>query len=47
MKIVLISLAAVFLFISCGIKGDPVPPTKPFDWGNDMHKKKKATDGEN
>ncbi|MCB0347394.1 MAG: lipoprotein [Bdellovibrionales bacterium] len=47
MKLVLICLAATLFLVSCGIKGDPVPPTKPFDWGQDNQTKKKTNDGEN
>lgn len=41
MKLVTITLISVFAFVACGIKGDPVPPTKPFDWGQNNSKKKK------
>lgn len=34
-------------FVSCGIKGDPVPPAKPFDWGQTKPEKKKENPSEN
>jgi predicted small lipoprotein YifL len=47
MKRLTIIILAIFAFVSCGIKGDPVPPTKPFDWGKDTNKKKKSENSEN
>ena len=38
----LIVLGAVYLFTACGIKGDPVPPVAPVNWGDSMQKKDKV-----
>jgi hypothetical protein len=47
MKLLVILLLSTFTFVACGIKGDPVPPTKPFDWGQNKDKSKKKTPEEN
>lgn len=39
MKLVICIIGVCFL-CQCGIKGDPVPPTKAVNWGKSLKKKK-------
>ena len=44
---VVASIALFLLLSACGIKGDPVPPVEPVNWGDSMQKKDKPEEKKN
>ena len=40
-KVGLLIIGLLFCLNACGIKGDPVPPVEPVNWGDSMQNKDK------